>query len=246
MPPIKQLIIVCDDSTQQYGNFLLQLIGSGRRGDERVKGWADAIDATIWSEKEYESSRATLSISAYILFVGNGKAAKKARINMPMTFEQVGMHCGWLGTQGCMFVDDLSLNRDNYPEFKRLCEQYGDDFDETIPRLEEAAQLVGSIEVPAEEVVIESVADGEAEITTDPGGDEDPSEHEEATNDRHGIALVPKTLLARAATAISNKADRVGVRVGAFLSNKEARDKQYTLLSLYVYKEALPRFLGMV
>ena len=239
MPLKKKLIIVCDDDTKKYATYLMQLISS-RDDAEEIVGIKDGtVDATIWDEKHYQDSLGSLTTSTYILFVGNGKVAKLARESMTHEFDEIGMHYGWLGTQGCLYVDDASLDRSNYPEFEALCARYGKDFGGGIALLEgktsddEKAQAA---ELPAEGVVVETLAE------------ELPMEEGVPEEDPKALAHVDPGAIARKAAApfraMARAADKVGVRMGAIISNREARDRQYSLLALVMYHDGLPRFLG--
>ena len=239
MPLKKKLIIVSDDDTKKYATYLMQLISSKDDCEEIVGIKDGSVDATIWSEKQYLDSLGTLTTSTYVLFVGNGKAAKLARENMQHEFDELGMHYGWLGTQGCMYVDDASLNRDNYPEFEALCDKYGKEFGGAIALLEsktaddDEAQAAAS---PAAEVIVEPVPDDQAEEADGPN-----AEHK-------GLVRVDPGAFARKAIApfkaVARVAYRATVRVGALVSSREARDRQYTVLALVMYRDGLSRFLG--
>lgn len=239
MPLKKKLIIVSDDDTKKYATYLMQLISSKDDCEEIVGIKDGSVDATIWSEKQYLDSLGTLTTSTYVLFVGNGKAAKLARENMLHEFDKLGMHFGWLGTQGCMYVDDASLNRDNYSEFEALCEKYGKEFGGAIALLESKAAEIDeaqAAEIPAAELVVELTPDDQAEEADEPNAG------------HKGLVRVDPGAFARKAIApfkaVARVADRASVRVGALVSSREARDRQYTVLALVMYRDGLPRFLG--
>ena len=227
MPLKKKLIIVSDDDTKKYATYLMQLISSKDDCEEIVGIKDGSVDATIWSEKQYLDSLGTLTTSTYVLFVGNGKAAKLARENMQHEFDEL------------MYVDDASLNRDNYPEFEALCDKYGKEFGGAIALLEsktaddDEAQAAAS---PAAEVIVEPVPDDQAEEADEPN-----AEHK-------GLVRVDPGAFARKAIApfkaVARVADRATVRVGALVSSREARDRQYTVLALVMYRDGLSRFLG--
>lgn len=239
MPLKKKLIIVCDDDTKKYATYLMQLISSYDDSEEIIGIKDGSVDATIWSEKHYLDSLGTLTTSTYVLFVGNGKAARLARENMQHEFDELGMHFGWLGTQGCMYVEDASLDRDNYPEFETLCEKYGKEFEGAIALLDGkavSAEEIQAEEMPAEEVVVEPIQDDQVEDMV------------ELSVEHGGLARVNPGAIARKAIApfkaMARVADRAGVRMGALVSSREARDRQYTVLALVMYRDGLPRFLG--
>lgn len=233
MPPRKKLIIVCDDSTMEHATYLMQLISCQQRDKADAQIQADSIEVTVWSEKKYNDTLSSLTTSTYVLFVGNGKVAKRARVNMPMRFDKLGMHYGWLGTQGCLFVDPLSLNRNNYAEFKELCDRYDKDFGDD-PRLLGRAK-VDAREIPAADVIVED-APGEGEGIS-------PDEPEEDGN--RGVArFAPKAVGQRIGSFLSSGASAIRTRAGALLSNGEALRRQYSLLTLVMYRDGLPQFLG--
>lgn len=238
MSPKKKLIIVCDDDTKKYATYLMQLVSSCDDDGENVVGVKDAtVDVTVWGDKQYEDSMHSLSSSTFILFVGNGKVAKTARANMALKFDELGMHYGWLGTQGCMYVDDASLDRDNYADFEAKCREYGKLFDGQITLLGGGSpnDSKGST-TPAEEKASAEEASGEHAAS--PSG-EDKAE---------GAVPIDPVMVAKAALIpfqfAALVADKASVRVGAFLSGREARDRQYSLLAFIMYRDGLSKFLG--
>lgn len=233
MPPRKKLIIVYDDSTMEHATYLMQLISCQERDEANASIQAGTIDVAVWSEKKYSDTLSSLTTSTYVLFVGNGKVAKRARANMPMRFGKLGMHYGWLGTQGCLFVDPLSLNRNNYAEFKELGRRYGKEFGDD-PRLLGRAK-VGSREIPAADVVVEDASDESEGIS--------PDELQEDNN--RGVArFAPKAVGLRIGSFLSSGAGAIRTKAGALLSNGEALRRQYSLLALIMYRDGLPQFLG--
>lgn len=233
MLPRKKLIIVCDDSTMEHATYLMQLISCQERDKADTQIQADSIEVTVWSEKKYDDTPSSLTTSTYVLFVGNGKVAKRARTNMLMRFDKLGMHYGWLGTQGCLFVDPLSLNRDNYTKFKELCDRYGKDFGDD-PRLLGGAK-VGAREIPAADVVVEDAPDEGEGISPD-----EPRED----NNRGVARFSPKAVGLRIGSFFSNSAGAIRTKAGALLSSGEALRRQYSLLTLIMYRDGLPQFLG--
>ena len=68
---MKKLIIVCDETTIKYGNYLRQLITTNDDGEEAVVGVEDGtVDAVVWDIKQYADNAPTLSASSYLLFIG--------------------------------------------------------------------------------------------------------------------------------------------------------------------------------
>lgn len=235
MPPRKKLIIVSDDSSMRYASYLMQLISNQERGDKDTSPQSEAIDTTVWTEKHYDDSLAALTTSTYVLFIGNGKVAKRSRANIPMKFDRMGMHYGWLGTQGCLFVDAHSLNRNNYAEFRELCGRYDKTFDSTLPLLEGKGRKTSAKAIPAEGVILEDVSNDEDGIMPD-----EPQE-----SGKRGIArLNPRAVTSSIGAFLSDKANEISTQTGAYLSSGRALQRQYSLLVLIMYRDGLPQFLG--
>lgn len=233
MPPRKKLIIVCDDSTMGHATYLMQMISCQERDGVDASIQAGAIDVTIWSEKKYDDTLSSLTTSTYVLFIGNGKIAKRARANMPLRFDRIGMHYGWLGTQGCLFVDSHSLNRNNYAEFEKLCGRYDKDFGDN-PR------FLGRAKAEAREITAASVV-----IEDAPEEDEGVSPDEPREDSKRDVArFAPKAVGLRIGSFLSNGVSAVRTQAGAFLSNNEALQRQYNLLTFIMYRDGLPQFLG--
>ena len=129
----KSLIIVCGDSDRKYATYIQQLISAfDDEGDEIVGTRDGSVDAVVWDEKHYLDNMKKLNSSNHILFIGDTNAAKEARCNMDVRFDELGMSYGWLGTQTFMRVADNSLNKDNYEHFKELCAKYGKSFEKEL------------------------------------------------------------------------------------------------------------------
>ena len=129
----KSLIIVCGDSDRKYATYIQQLISAfDDEGDEIVGTRDGSVDAVVWDEKHYLDNMKKLNSSNHILFIGDTNAAKEARCNMDVRFDELGMSYGWLGTQAFMRVADNSLNKDNYEHFKELCAKYGKSFEKEL------------------------------------------------------------------------------------------------------------------
>ena len=49
-----RLIIVCDDRTEKYANYLRQLISTNDDSEGEVVGIADgSVEVAVWTDKEY-------------------------------------------------------------------------------------------------------------------------------------------------------------------------------------------------
>ncbi len=260
----KKLIIVYGDGMDKYANYLMQLISSKDDVEDTVGIPDGSVEATIWGEKDYESSVHSLSSSTFVLFVGVGPVATRARANMEWRYGELGMHFGWLGTQACMYVDD-SLNRENYGEFVRKCKEYGQSFNGGIGLLEGYQVDSEPVVLADEDVLVERVDEqGESDKRNEERHDtasekwraivdeESDAVHGRDEEDAPSAEIVPvanpMAIVGAIKTpfrAIAGAFDRVGANIGALVSSGESRDRQYTLLTRIVYLEWLPEFMGV-
>ena len=221
----KQLIIVCEENDMKYATYLQQLVSAIDDEEGRIVGVKDGtVSAVIWDEKHYLANIAQLTSSNHVLFIGNFETAKSARANMKERFNKLGMHYGWLGTQACMNVTEGMLNKDNYEEFRQLCDEYGKKFKSKLELhyspleksdADDDEHPSAEVEIePAKQIgIIERIADGLAEVG------------------KQGLIVVKQM------QAVIDKGH------DAFQA-KEARDQQYTLLTLILYTDGLSEFLG--
>ena len=232
----KKLVLVYDSETEKQAYYLIQMVSNSDDTDDKNVGVKDGtVDATMWDEKKYVDNRPTLSSATYVLFMGNGSVAKMARAHIPEVHGNVGMHYGWLGTQGFLYVDDASLDRDNYPEFEELCEKHGFPLEKPLALLKSnhSDEEGEPADIPAENVRVEVVEDK---------ADDHPQEPEDSQKNLPVKVMAEKVL--KPFRAIAKAADKAGVRIGALVSNKEAKDVQYSLLVRIMYLDALAEFLG--
>lgn len=219
----KSLIIVCGDSDRKYATYIQQLISAfDDEGDEIVGTRDGSVDAVVWDEKHYLDNMKKLNSSNHILFIGDTNVAKEARCNMDVRFDELGMSYGWLGTQAFMRVADNSLNKDNYGHFKELCAKYGKSFEKELDlhfSPEEASSIGKNADIDLKSIL------------PDPLG-----------------FLTPVLEVASVvAQQGKNAVDMAGQAInygGDMLLAGEAKDQQYSLLSLIVYMDALPQFIG--
>lgn len=128
---MKKLIIVCDNKTEKYGNYLLQLISSKDDTENEVVGIEDGtVEAVVWSEKNYRDNKATISSKEHILFLGNGEVSKKeCNSGMKMYYDQFGMTYGWLGNRGVLRVTTGIYVEEEYNKFVELYSNFNLDFE---------------------------------------------------------------------------------------------------------------------
>ena len=116
------LIIVADKTHQKYANYLSQLISlRDDNGEEIVGILDDSIKSTVWSERDFLSTKVKLPSSALVVFIGDSKAIVNETANIPKKYYQYGMTYGWLGTKAFLRVTDWLhsglFTKDKYKEF---------------------------------------------------------------------------------------------------------------------------------
>ena len=109
----KQIIIIHDNETAIYANYLRQLISCD-----------GCFSAIVWTEKEYADNRPTVSSDEYLLFIGNHKAAKAERSTMEIKYSGYGGQYSWLGKRGCLSVTKGIGNEKTYRKFIEECNTY--------------------------------------------------------------------------------------------------------------------------
>ena len=121
----KQLVLVCDEKSGPYANYLKQLIGSNDDKDGEIVGVEDGtVKAVVWHEKEYIDNRGQLNSNDHVLFIGNSKVSKGETSSMITKYEKYGMKYGWLGKSGMLQVSDELLTEEDYDKFINLCKKY--------------------------------------------------------------------------------------------------------------------------
>lgn len=124
---LTKLIIVCDDSTVKFGNYLRQLISTKDDGDDIVGVEDGTVDAAVWTIKEYASNAATISSSSYLLFIGDNKASRSEILTMPIKFDRFGMKYGWRGKRGMLIVDKVLKDPYLLKEYELYNSQFATD-----------------------------------------------------------------------------------------------------------------------
>lgn len=114
----KSLIIVCDEKTEKYANFLRQLISLKDDKEDGIVGSKDgAVNVSVFLEKEYIANKPNMSVEQYVLFVGKNKTSDNERTSMKTIFNEHGMKYGWLGKRGMLIVEDTPLSAEEYGSF---------------------------------------------------------------------------------------------------------------------------------
>ena len=127
---ITKLIIVCDDNTVGYANYLRQLISANDDEEDVIIGTKDgAIKVSVWLEKHYLDNMSTISSNEHVLFIGENQASKSEISSMTVKFDKFGMKYGWLGKRGMMIISKTIDNPEDYNEFIELCRNYKTEFE---------------------------------------------------------------------------------------------------------------------
>ena len=120
-----KLIIVCDEKTSEYANYLRQLVSMKDDTSDEIIGVKDGtVEVAVWLEKDYVANMATISSKEHILFIGENKVSKKETPSMSVKFNKFGMKYGWLGKRAMMMVSDIIKDKETYEQFIELCQGY--------------------------------------------------------------------------------------------------------------------------
>lgn len=114
----KSFVIVCDEKTHEYADFLLQLMKDKDNKIENVSG-------AIWTERHYTDNEPKITNKLYKLFLGNCKLAQRKRKHIKISYSKYGINYGWLGTDAFLFVEDAPLETDEYTSFIEESKKYG-------------------------------------------------------------------------------------------------------------------------
>ena len=138
----KKLMIVGDDKTNAYCEFLSMLISAKddkkNQEDGKVQeiGIKDgSLSASVWSDKTYRDNLAQTASAAsnnLFVFIGENDASKNILQNItPHYHNEYGIHIGWLGSKAAITVDYNVLKDELkgkylrfYEEYTQLCKQY--------------------------------------------------------------------------------------------------------------------------
>ena len=120
-----KLIIVCDEKTSEYANYLRQLVSMKDDTADEIIGVQDGtVEVAVWLEKDYVANMATISSKEHILFIGETKVSKKETPSMSVKFDKFGMKYGWLGKRAMMMVSDSIKDKETYEQFIEFCQDY--------------------------------------------------------------------------------------------------------------------------
>jgi len=104
---IRKLIIVCDDQTHGYGNYLRQLV-STNDDDNNIVGTKDgSIGVAVWLEKDYLANMATITSDQHVLFIGENLFLKNPIVDSGI----IGISSG--ASLGAVIAVSLGLTATN-------------------------------------------------------------------------------------------------------------------------------------
>lgn len=121
---MKQLIIVCDENTKEFGSYLLQLVSANDDKEGEVVGIEDGtVSAVIWTDKQYLDNAPQVASGQHVLFIGKNKASRDEMVGMDIRFDKFGMKYGWRGKRGLLLVDE-DVKKDDIDDFVNFCAEY--------------------------------------------------------------------------------------------------------------------------
>lgn len=213
---VTKLIIVCDDKTVEYANYLRQLVSMNDDKDGETVGTEDGcVEAAVWLEKDYIANSATISSKEHILFIGENKTSRKEISSMNAKFDKFGMKYGWLGKRGMMIVSDNIKRPETYEKFIEFCLGYQKEFEKVVLKksgFEKATDATAAGAVAAK-----------AGTTILAGG---------------GLLAFLAPMALPAVSIVS-----VAKSVTMMSKQKKIKDQQYRALTAILYMDALKEFL---
>lgn len=239
----QKLIIVCDEKTESYANYLRQLISTNDDKDGQVIGVEDgAVNVVVWLEKDYLANKAQISSNEHILFVGDSKTSKSEASSMIIKFDKYGMKYGWLGKRAVMVVDNEMLEENEYNQFFDFCMGYETEFERIAmdkPRLKE---IVDKFNMEKKDEVAETGSSGR--------GDNTVSENK-TKKKSFGALGIAGAAVAGAVCGLGAIIPAVGVTAAYGVStginnmqlHKKVKDQQYRALTVILYIDGLREFL---
>lgn len=229
-----KLIIVCDDKTKEYANYLRQLVSVNDDTDEQIIGTKDgSVETAVWLEQEYLNTQATISSNDHVLFIGDNKTSQSETKNMKIEFDKFGMKFGWLGKRAMMQVDDNHLNKEQYDSFIEFCTTYKQYFEKLAYQTTEEKKENKEIEV----------------IDVEPSNVTELVENKPENNSKFlkvvskAAAIVVDKVLDPIEDIVVAGAKGAYEGVQALAVHKKIKDQQYRALTVILYLDGLQKFL---
>ena len=211
-----RLIIVCDDRTEKYANYLRQLISTNDDSEGEVVGIADgSVEVAVWTDKEYINNKSQISSSEHILFMGNSKVCKKESSSMIIKYDNYGMKYGWLGKRAMLTVDRESMSEQLYDGFATYCYAYQERYENIVIIKNDVREMISENEAKKVEV------------------DDNVVDDKEGVN---AIANVAKKGFGAVSGLFNDGITKIQ-------SEQEKKDQQYRAVTSVFYLEALADFI---
>ncbi len=224
-----KLVIVCDEKTEPYANYLRQLISTNDDKDGEVKGVVDgSVEAAVWLDKEYIANKATISSSEHVLFIGDNKVSKSETSSMIVKFDKFGMKYGWLGKRAMMQVEDTKLSQEVYDNFIEYCLGYEAEFEKIVMK----------------KPLYKDIAEKSGLVKKDAG-----TELEDKEMKKDGINKALKAVAGAVGVGAALAVPIIGIpATGVYAANsiqehKKIKDQQYRALAVILYIDGLREFL---
>lgn len=236
----KKLIIVCDEKTEPYANYLRQLISTNDDKDGEVVGIEDGtVEAVVWLERDYLANKATLSSKEHILFIGDNKTSNAESSSMIVKYDKYGMKYGWLGKRAMMKVDNAMLSPEIYDEFITYCLGYRTEFEKINLRKPAPKSLLSKKDNSNEIAPVEEKATS-VEATVEEQKKEKKIDLDTVREAAVGLGAA----VAGFAGALSEfTATSIGNSIEKAQNFKKLKDQQYRALSVILYIDGLQEFL---
>ena len=211
-----RLIVVCDDRTEKYANYLRQLISTNDDKEGEVVGIADgSVEVAVWTDKEYINNKSQISSCEHILFMGNSKVCKKESSSMIIKYDNYGMKYGWLGKRAMLTVDREAMSDQLYDSFATYCYAYQERYENILIIKKDVREMISENEAKKLEI------------------DDNVVDNNEGVN---AIANVAKKGFGTV-TGLFNDG------IVKIQSEQEKKDQQYRAVTSVFYLEALADFI---
>lgn len=115
----RNLVIVCEEKNHAIAEYLVQLISLNDDDGEQLAGFKDgSVNATIWTEKQYNDNLATMGTQQHVLFIGDFKASQNIMPNVKIYYNEHTIKYGWLGNKGIIYLPQKGkINKTSYEIF---------------------------------------------------------------------------------------------------------------------------------
>ena len=237
-----RLIIVCDEKTKEYANYLRQLVSVNDDKDDETVGTKDGcVEVAVWTEDNYLNNQPTISSNEHILFIGDNKTSKSEIKNMQINHDKFGMKYGWLGKRAMMLVDDAKLNKEEYDKFIKYCAEYKQYFEKLAYNDSNKEEAIEDVDKHSNDVM-----NSNEEDLLQPVNDE--IKHPNKDNKfvkaikSAGLVLV-QNIIEPAVQYIDAAIKGAYNEIEALAVQKKIKDQQYRALTIIMYLDGLNEFL---